>query len=290
MLVACGGLGAWSAAAQVAPEKKTILWILNDFPPFILVDRDLPGDGFVDAALKHVIANLPDYNHRFEVAGVARAQGLMAQGTPVCHPALLKTPEREKLADFSQPAHFVLTHQVVLKKKDLPRFQRHIRLDGKVDVDTLMADSSLVTSVTEGRALGPKIDAPIAAHRGATHIKTTGVHFDAPFRQLASGWTDYIFAYPVEPAYYKIRHDIAADGELTYLPIAGTPDFTLGHFTCSKGPWGHEVIQRINRALQSAGPRPHWVDVQLSHMDTTARERFEHLFALHKPFQRARSH
>lgn len=281
----CGLLGfVGVASAQETKANKTILWLLNDFPPFILVDKELPGLGFVDAAVKYFVKHMPDFEHRFEVAGVARLQGLMAQGAPVCHPALLRTPEREKLAYFSNPVHFALTHHVLIQRKNLARLREHIGSDGKVDVQALLSDSKLSTSLTEGRALGTEIDAALARHQGQAHLKTTGVHFDAPFRHLAAGWTDYVFAYPVEPGYYNMQGRITAPLDLVYLPIAGTKDYTVGHVVCTKSAWGREVIARINTVLAQAGPRPPWVDTQLSYMDTASISRFEQLLARHSPF------
>lgn len=273
-----------SGNAQETKTKQSIVWLLNDFPPFILLNGELPGSGFVDATVKYLVQHMPEFEHRFEVSGVARTQGLMAQGMPVCHPALLRTPEREKLAVFSNPVHFVLTHHVVLPSQHLQRFQAHIEPNGKINLHSLLADRQLSTSRTEGRSLGVEIDTALASHQQQPHLKTTGVHFDAPFRQLAAGWTDYVFAYPVEPSYYKKQGSIPAQLELSYLPIAGLKDYTLGSIACTKGTWGQAITARINAVIAQAGPRPPWVDAQIAYMDAPTVRHFERLLTRHNPF------
>ena len=151
---------------------------------------------------------------------------------------------------------------------------------------SLLTDQRLSTSRTEGRSLGPEIDAALAQYPQQSHLKTTGVHFDAPFRQMAAGWTDYVFAYPVEPSYYQARGSIPTQMDLTYLPIAGLKDYTVGPVACTKGAWGKEVTARINTIIAKAGPRPPWVKAQLEYMDAASTRRFEQLFNRHQPFNR----
>lgn len=268
------------------PASRRIVWILNDFPPFILIDGKLPGEGFSDAALRYIVERLPEYQHHFEVSTVARALGLMEQGVPVCHPTLLMTPEREKRAEFSGPVHFMLAHRVVLRREQLPRFRRHLGADGSVNLRSLLADTTLTTSLTEQRAYADVIEKTLADLRGTRSIKPTGVHFEAPFLQLAAGWIDYAFAYPIEPGWYKARDRIPRDLSFVMLPIAGSEDFALGRVGCTKGDWGREVTVRINQIVAAAGPRPPWIDATKALSDAEGGRLLEQVFARSNPFRR----
>jgi len=225
----------WAEGQQ---NKKQITWILNDFPPFIMVDKKLPGEGFADAYLHYIVDRMPEYEHRFEVAGISRAVALMERGTPVCHPALLKSPDREKHGQFSQPIQFVLSHHVILRKADLPRFKPYLNTAGKIRLDKLLADADLKVSLTDIRTLGPQIDDFLNKAKGRKNVQMAGVNFESPFKQLTAGWIDYWIGYPVEHGWYRMKYQTAKNAEFAYFPIADIPDFIMGHVVCTKGPWG----------------------------------------------------
>ena len=278
---------AQSPAPQSPAEKPLVTWILSDFPPFIVTDGpSLPGEGFIDFTLRYLVERMPEYRHQYEVAGIARAIGLMEQGAPVCHPALLRTAEREKVAVFSGPAHFALSHMVVARRDRLDRLFRHMDDEGAVDLARLLADPTLTTSLTEKRAFSPMIDKALADAGPSRNRPTIGVRFDSPFLQLDAGWIDYIFAYPVEPGWYRKSGRISPDADLVYLPVAGSEDYVLGGIGCTRGAWGDAVIRRIDAAVAAAGPRPPWINREKELSDADAARRLEEAFQRVAPFGR----
>ncbi|WP_298372202.1 hypothetical protein [Azospirillum sp.] len=275
-----------AAAESPSPIAKDITWVLNDFPPFIQVDGPLPGNGFVDAAVRYIAERMPDYNHRFEVSGIARAVGLMQQGTPVCHPALLPTAERMAYAVASRPVHFTLPHYVIARADRAERLRPFLDRDGRISLDSLLGAADITTSFTEQRAFAPAIQTALAAHKGAPNILFAGVHFNAPFLQMAAGWVDYIIAYPVEPRWYNAKGQALNEQPLVYYPIAGVEDYTLGHVMCTKGPWGEAVVQRVNAIVVDAGARPPWIDTEIALSDEASGRRLDELFTRYNPFRR----
>mgnify|MGYP001810510993 CR=1 FL=1 len=274
-------------ATQSLAEKPPLTWILSDFPPFIVTDGpSLPGEGFIDFTLRYLIERMPEYQHRYEVAGIARSIGLMEQGAAVCHPALLRTAEREKIAAFSGPVHFVLSHMVVARRDRLERLSRHLNDAGQVELPQMLADPTLTTSLTEKRVFSPAIDKALAEAGPSRNRPTIGVRFDSPFLQLDAGWIDYIFAYPVEPGWYRKSGRISRDADLVYLPVAGSEDYVLGGVACTRGEWGEAVIRRINAAVAAAGPRPPWINREKELSDAGAAQRLEEAFQRVAPFGR----
>lgn len=293
LLAIIAGLAmAHPAAAQDSPvqsvdEKPLVTWILSDFPPFIVTDGpSLPGEGFIDFTLRYLVERMPEYRHHYEVAGIARSVGLMEQGAPVCHPALLRTAEREKIAAFSGPVHFVLSHMVVARRDRLDRLSRHLNDDGQVDLPRLLADPTLTTSLTEKRAFSPVIDKALADAGPSRNRPTIGVRLDSPFLQLDAGWIDFMFAYPVEPGWYRSRGRIFRDADLVYLPVAGGEDYVLGRIACTRGEWGEGVIRSIDAAVAAAGPRPPWINREKELSDSQAAQRLEEAFQRAAPFGR----
>lgn len=272
-----------SADDTTQTDKPIITWMLNDFPPFIQVDGTLPGKGFVDAAVRHIIERTPEFTHRFEVSGISRALNLMQMGTPVCHPALLPTTERLVYAIASRPVHFTLPHHVIARRDRADRLRPFLNAQGQINIDSLLSDTNLRTSITEQRAFVPVIQTALNARKGAPNILTTGVHFNAPFLQLAAGWVDYIIAYPVEPRWY-VSNETSPGAALVYFPIAGVEEYVLGYMLCTKGPTGEALIGRINSLVAAAAPRPPWFDVEIALSDPSSAKRLEELLALHNPY------
>lgn len=268
------------------PEAQVLTWLLNDFPPFIVLDRDLPGGGVVDAALAYLIAHMPEYEHRIEVSSVARALGLMEQGEPLCHPALLPSEERQRVAVLSDTVHFVLAHHVIVPRDRLARIAPHLDGDGQVNVDSLLADRWLRTSITDKRTFAPLIEQALARHAGEGHVHRTGGQFVATFHQLAAGWIDYLFAYPIEPGWYRAQGQMPEALDLIHLPIAGVGPYTLGHVACTRGAWGQAVVDRVSAVVRAAGERPPWIDVQIAVSDADGARRLEQVFEQHNPFRR----
>lgn len=280
-----GTANAARSADATDSDKPTIMWLLNDFPPFIQVDGPLPGKGFVDAAVRHIIERTPEFNHRFEVSGIARALNLMQLGLPVCHPALLPTSERLAYAVASRPVHFALPHHVVARADTADRLRPFLNAQGRINIDGLLNDTSLKTSVTEQRAFAPAIQSALNARKGAPNILMTGVHFNAPFLQLAAGWVDYIIAYPVEPRWY-ISNETTPGASLVYFPIVGVEDYILGHVLCTKGAVGDALIKRIDAIVAAAAPRPPWIDVEVALSDSASAQQLEDLLTRFNPYTR----
>ncbi len=278
-------IGMANASDSTSDSKPVITWLLNDFPPFIQVDGPLPGKGFVDAAVRHFIERTPEFTHRFEVSGIARALSLMQLGTPACHPALLPTAERLAYAVASRPVHFVLPHHVVARADRADRLRPYLDAQGKINIDSLLNDTGLRTSITEQRAFAAPIQAALALRKGAPNILMTGVHFNAPFLQLAAGWIDYIIAYPVEPRWY-INSEATPGAALEYFPIAGVEEYVVGHVLCTKGPVGEALIQRIDRLVMDAAPRPPWIDAEIALSDSASAQKLEELLLRHNPYVR----
>jgi|GEM_PF-3007702 len=269
-------------AAREQPERLT--WLLNDFPPAIMIGATLPGRGFTDDFVRHLVAHMPAYDHVFEEASIARAVGLMQQGQPACHPNLLVTPDRLPFIDFSGPMHFALPHHVIVRRDRMDRLRPYIGADGTIDAGELVRDAQLVTTITERRAFPPIVADAIAAIGDQTHVVRANVDFQTPFRQLAAGWIEYVFAYPIEVKWYTDQTNLPIDSALEYLPIRGIPDYVTGHVGCTKGEWGRRMVEQIDEIARAAGARPPWFDAQLKFMDAAGTRRLEEVFARYRPF------
>ncbi|WP_171016590.1 TIGR02285 family protein [Pseudomonas sp. D(2018)] len=276
-------LASLHVTASQADSNK-LVWLMNDFPPFIDVSGSMPGRGIADELVRYLIPRMPEYQHEFEVASIARAHGLMEQGEQVCHPSLLMNEDRKRIMVFSDPVFFILTHRVLIRKDRLDRFSAYLMPDGSIDAKRLTHDPNLVTAITERRAYSPSINAALEDVADTRHILKAGVQFNSPFHQLMSGWIDYLFAYPVEYGWYRKQQNESSDVVMRTIPISGDPEFILGYVTCTKGLWGQKVIEQVNAAIKEAGPRPSWVQKTVDYTAPEEVERFEKAFERNSPF------
>ncbi len=263
--------------------EREIRWFLKPFPPVTILEGPLPGRGLVADFLRTLADRMPEYRHRYEPSGGARALGLMAQGEPACYPSLLKSPAREAVLVFSRPMAVSLPHHVVVRVDRVDRMLQYITPLGTIDVVRLLADGTLATTLTEQRVFPPQIAGPLHALTDQPHVNRANGDFSAPYRQLAAGWIDYLFAFPSEVTWQIGQINPAFESDVAYLPIDGMPPFLTIHTGCTKGPWGREVIARIDAVLRAIGPRPPWVDRHLALVDPPLARQLEAVLSRHQP-------
>ncbi|WP_161539623.1 TIGR02285 family protein [Paramagnetospirillum kuznetsovii] len=283
LAVMAAGLSTSGAAALA--EDNAVTWLLPDYPPVTISHGPRQGTGYADIFLRYLTEQTPEYAHHRESSSMSRVFGLMQQGQPVCHPSLLKTPEREVFVDFSGPVEFVLPHHIVVRSDRIGRFDAYRNTEGTVDVGRLMKDLGLVTTYQEKRGYPPVVSAALKASAGQKNVIETSADDEGPFRQLAAGWVDYIIAYPDEVNWFAELLRQADTVRFEYLPIAGLAEYTIGHVGCTKGAWGKKIVERVDEIVAKAGTRPVWVDAEARLLDAAAAKRFEDVFARNSPFR-----
>ncbi len=279
-------VGVFPPGANALADDDTVTWLLPDYPPVTISHGPRQGTGYADIFLRYFIERAPEYTHVRESSGMSRVFGLMQQGQHVCHPSLLKTPEREAFVDFSGPVEFVLPHHIVVRNDRLPRLAAYRNADGAVDVARLLKDESLVMTYQEKRGYPPMVAEALKAGAGQKNIIQTSSDDEGPFRQLAGGWVDYLITYPDEVNWFSELLHLPDSVKFAYLPIAGSPEHVIGYVGCTKGAWGRKVVERVNQIVAKAGARPVWVEAEARLLDPAAAKRFEEVFARHSPFRR----
>jgi uncharacterized protein (TIGR02285 family) len=279
-------VGLTAPMAGAMAEDNTVTWLLPDYPPVTISHGPRQGTGYADIFLSYFTERTPEYAHHRESSNMSRVFGLMQQGQPVCHPSLLKTPEREAFVDFSGPVEFVLPHHIVVRNDRVARLAPYRDTAGAVDVTRLMKDPGLVTTYQEKRGYPPAVSAALKAGAGQKHIIETSADDEGPFRQLAAGWVDYIVAYPDEVNWFAERLNLTDTVRFEYLPIVGSAEYVIGHVGCTKGAWGRKIVERVDQIVATAGSRPVWVEAEARLLDAVAARRFEEIFARNSPFHR----
>ncbi|WP_159876411.1 TIGR02285 family protein [Aquitalea denitrificans] len=279
---------AWSlalAGGVVQAGEVSVNWQMPDYPPVIITSGPYQGTGYADVFLRYFIERTPEFHHVVQNSSMSRVFGLMKQGLPVCEPSLLKTAEREAYVDFSGPVEFVLPHHLVVRADRVGRLAAYRDGGGAVDIARLMRDTTLITVRQEKRGYPPPVLEAMTAAAGQKNLLLTSDDDEGPFRQLASGWVDYIISYPDEINWFSRKLQLPAEQKFVYLPIAGLPEYTIGYVGCTKSEWGRKVVRRVNEIVARAGKRPPWIDAEARWLDPEAARRYEDVFVRRSPFK-----
>lgn len=268
----------------VSAQGNSLRWLVNDFPPYTDVSGPLPGAGIADDVMRYLQARLPQYHHEFEAASFARAYAQMELGEPVCHPATLKLPGRDRAMLFSRPMLLLQSQRVLIREDQLDRFEAYLDDQRRIDVRRLLADTQLVTTISERRGYSPSITAALQEAGAKPHILEAGVNFSAPYQQLLEGWIDYLFAYPTELVWYQRLHKDEPQVALREFSVSGEQPYVLGYIACTRSAWGEQVIRDIDQQLKLAGPRPPWTDRVIEFTASEERNRYEESLIRSQPF------
>jgi uncharacterized protein (TIGR02285 family) len=251
-------VSAWGVPAQEAPTEPlvSITWLVGDSGLASSSTQKRPSDFLLD----WLTERLPELHHTRMPANAQRGWQLIVAGEPVCTSNLVRTPEREKAAYFSNIALYAAP-QVYLRREALAGVPRDGR--GEVDLPRLLADTRFQGAVVRGRSYGVTIDAWLRARPAAATLKeVAAADFGSNLLPMLSrGRMDYVIEYPAAVLSLAPQHP--AVRELLGLAIARTETLLTVGVACPRTPWGLRMIQRIDRALST----PEGVDMLRHNLD-----------------------
>ncbi len=247
------GLSAASAASvasalQKPAQVQSVEWLLADFAPVTLPVNRQPGDGFADQMLRYLIGAWPGVKHTFLPSNAQRGWQMIESGAHVCHPAAIRTPEREA------KAYFVITYllpplQLIVRRDRLDKIPRNAA--GEADLQRLLDQPDLRGAITHGRSYGTRIDEMLQA-RGANRSVTiySPSDFGSKLLQMISlDRADYGIDYDFTLRYLS-EHNPRLN-QLVSLPIAGANTPLVAGIACPRTPWGLQATQEIEQRLRT---------------------------------------
>lgn len=242
---ACLALLALSAASQAAPlpAVRSITWLVSN----TMAVQD--GETLrrpADELTQWLQARLPGVQFKPTQANAERSWTLIRQRQQACHAGAARTPERERLAYFSNtwlvpPPHLIVRQD----RRDALPLDAH----GAVDLEALLQDGALRGIVAQGRSYGTALDAMLAAAPAGRQPQRVfgGDYGSSLLAMLAQGRADYTLDYP--------NTVVAQAGEavgavaLAALPVKGAGEPVISGVACPRTPWGLAAIRLIDNAL-----------------------------------------
>lgn len=231
-------------------EKETITWYHAGFPPGIILEGPMAGQGYHNVLEDYLRKSMPGYEHVYKRANFGRIQKQI-KNTNACCACLIKNEEREKYTVFSQPTMVGMMNGVHILSEDLPKFKPFINEDGYISIVDIFNKSNLKVGIAKGRKFGPAVDKLLAKYKDSKKIIT---HYKCNlFQSLILNMEsrrgiDYVIGYPQEIQWLKSQKK--TKGQFTFIPIKEMPKYVLSYVGCSKNTWGKKIIAKVNNILK----------------------------------------
>ncbi|MDY0745113.1 hypothetical protein SNE35_11365 [Paucibacter sp. R3-3] len=181
-------------------------------------------------------------------ANARRAWQMIALGEHVCQPASVRTPEREKIAYFTDTL-IGPPQQLIVRRDRLAAVPRNAA--GEADLARLLAEGRLRGLLVDGRSYGRGLDALLAAPAGASspslHRFSSSDFGSQIFTMLALNRADWSIDFDNELGLQQREEPQLR--QLVSLPVAGAGGMVHAGIACPRTPWGLAAIRGIDRAI-----------------------------------------
>lgn len=246
MLVFLSGL----SSSVPAHPKETLIWLLRDLPPTMILEGPKKGQGIIDQMLPLLIAGMPQYEHTLMRVNRARGMQMLHEESFTCDPSLVWTEEREQWITFSIPAFRAVSNGLVVRKEERLVLEPFL-VDGEVDLAAMLATGRQKVGVVAERSYGQFLDtllkqAPpdaLTPHYGSNALGSL-------LQMQRLGRLQVVLGYWPEIRYQANQAHIA-DDQLEFYPVRGTGKYLSGHIGCSHSPQGRQAITEINQLLRT---------------------------------------
>lgn len=226
-----------------AHAKDKITWYVTEWAPYSITRGKLKRKGINDKLIKHIHKFLPDYDVAWKNMNPVLLNKAFAKGDNVCQLDLFKTPEREKIAYFTQfPAIIDAPLRLFVKGKDIDK----MKLLPPIDLQQLLSNEQYKGNFVAERSYTAVMDNIIKANIG-DRIKTNE-STKRVIKDFFKGRSDFVVEYSAVMSYFKSV--LKNKQEILSLPIKGTKAYVLGYTACSKTLWGKTVVEQIDKVLK----------------------------------------
>jgi uncharacterized protein (TIGR02285 family) len=222
-----------------APQQLTVSW--RDKPPYHYTEAGV-GKGFLLERSQQVFqaAGIPA---RFVNEPQKRIWANFQHGaTNYCSISWYKLPEREALAQYSQPFHEDQPHTILAAPDMAARVKSH------ASVESLLADPELSLGVVAGVSYGPVLDLMIKASKN--HVMSRTVETTLMMRMLNAGRASYMFVDREDLDYF--RQNEKTRQVAVQIDLPGMPAGLRRHIVCSKDV-PQETMDKLNKAIAATG-------------------------------------
>lgn len=192
--------------------------------------------------LNLLFEQLNDYDFEFKIVKSYANMSKNSVQDNLCYCDMLKTPEREKHFQFSDPFTLYLGLQVY-SKTPLPT-----NMNNQVNLTQLLAQNQKKKiGRVLGRSFGGTIDQQLAK---INPVQITDV--PSKLSSILAIFNHDRFDYLIEyPQYVALRWPEISQQKLYSYPIEGGKLYSVGHMMCTKTPTNDAFIARFNQSVEN---------------------------------------
>lgn len=235
--------------ALPAHAGSVITWYHADFPPSCIIYGKLKGTGHENFLEKKLQKALPEYKHKEHTANYGRILKQMGKNNCCCV-TMMKTPDREKYIEFSEPVMLYISNGIITLKSQIHHFKPYMNEQGFISINNLFHKSTMRMGISKGRCYGKKVDHIIKNNSKSDKLI---IHYREDLLESllkniqAERSIDYTIGYPHELQWLVSQG--AVEDKFIFIPIRELPEYVLSYVGCSKNKWGQRIISKVNKII-----------------------------------------
>lgn len=248
---------AFANISQVSQaETKTVLWALNEAPPFHMAAGPERGQGFCEKLVAAAIRATPELTHEVQYLPNLRVEMLWQNNQNLCFPCMIHSKQPQSEIIHSKITHNYPPHGIITRSTTAASMIAEF--GNPLNLAALSAAAKYRFVQPAGRGYG--ILQPLVTEHILSDLNTTvltGDHGTASmFAMIAGGRVDYTIDYPFVMDYFAAAHQ----GEFQFVPIEQNYQQQLaGAMACTDNPWGRQVIGLLNQRIDEIRYDPEFI-------------------------------
>lgn len=243
-------------------DEKTIQWIVNDFPPYLILGSNKTevdmskAKGPLAEAYRLLDDGLPQYKHKYLRVPFVRMQKIIEGKKPFCSLLFQETPERAQYLQFGEEIGRTIPAGLVVKSGAKAKYA----LDGgKVDLAKTLQLGSFRLGVVAGRSYSPEVDEILRRNQVSFRLMTDQA-VGGLFQMLDAGRIDGVLAYYLEKSSIGVGQD--AKAKFKFIPVKQSTEAIILKVSCVKTPWGVARLKDISPVVKEKK----FKDISLKHV------------------------
>lgn len=235
------------------PNKRTIQWMVQEVPPFIMIQgndaivkpEDL--DGPLAGLYKVLTMSLPDYEHRFVRIPLLRVTKMIKEENQMCSLVMIESKERHSFLYFGEEVTVGLPVGIVTLQSASPEklvLSKHDEVDMKQTLEKKQFRLGFVT----GRFYTPQLTPIISKNQSKSYGFISDGSLGKLLSMLQAKRLDGVLAVYLEMAEYERAHPHS--GKMQFHRLKQAQEFTALRASCEKTPWGKKAIKEISKVIR----------------------------------------
>ncbi|MCH4292907.1 transporter substrate-binding domain-containing protein [Shewanella sp. 3B26] len=231
--------------SMATQAKEQVIWVLERFEPYYILDGEYQGQGIADRLIKLFQQALPEYDHTTEYMPILRIRTALKTGQHVVCISFLKDTSLADYVQYSGVTMLVPPLELTVRRED---WESKWHSAPQLSLAQLMEQGGKI-GVADGRNYGKAFDVLLqdkARFAEGTYSRV-GEHYAGLAKMVSLHRIDATIGYRAELAYAQ-----KLDPKLEPLISVGATEnteFLFAYAVMPKGDWGNSFRARIDEAL-----------------------------------------